>query len=263
MRVAEHILLESDLREVPDVGAARKVHARIAFRSRLRRRFMQLEIIDYYYLAVRSRSRSTRLEYVLDLRFVDMPRVSRHISWRWIAVSLLLTSLTYGIMHVGASTPLWWQRRSLSVFAVVIGAWAVATALAIYRTTETVRLVSTGGAANLLEYTGELGTLRGVRRFMMKVAAHVRLAARARRSANAEHLRDEMREHARLKDLGVLCGAEYESAKARILGKHCAAHSSVVRAPTIQSERATQRTPASVFGEVNTVPRHGPLGPAD
>ena len=60
MRIAEHILLESDLLEVPDVGAARKVHARIAFCSRLRRRFMQLEIIDYYYLAVRSRSRSTR-----------------------------------------------------------------------------------------------------------------------------------------------------------------------------------------------------------
>jgi hypothetical protein len=57
-----------------------------------------------------------------------------------------------------------------------------------------------------------------------------------------------MREHSRLKDLGVLCGAEYESAKARILGKHCAAHSSVVRAPTIQSERATQRTPPRSSG---------------
>jgi hypothetical protein len=66
MRIAEHILLESDLREVPNFRAARKVHARIGFRSRLRRRFLQLEIIDYYYLAVRSRSRSTSLEYVLD-----------------------------------------------------------------------------------------------------------------------------------------------------------------------------------------------------
>jgi hypothetical protein len=220
MRITEHILLESDLREVPDLRAARKVHARIAFRSRLRRRFMQLEIIDYYYLAVRSRSRSTSLEYVLDLRFVDMPRVSRHISWRWIAASFVLTSLTCAMLHLGASTPPLWQRHWRAVCAAAIGGWAVATLMAVYRTTETVRLFSTGGAAKLLEYSGELGTLRGVRRFMAKVAAHVRLATAARRSTRGEHLRDEMREHARLKKLGVLCAPEYESAKARILGGH-------------------------------------------
>jgi hypothetical protein len=222
MRTAEHILLESDLREVPDLRGARKVHARIAFRSRLRRRFMQLEIIDYYYLAVRSRSRSTSLEYVLDLRFVDMPRVSRHISWRWIAASFVLTSLICAMMNLGASAPPLCQRHRLAVCAAGIGAWAVAALMAVYRTTESVRLFSTGGAAKLLEYTGELGTLRGVRRFMAKVAAHVRLASAARRSTRGEHLRDEMREHARLKELGVLCGPEYESAKARILGRHSA-----------------------------------------
>jgi hypothetical protein len=218
--VAETILLESDLREVPDVRAARKVHARIAFRSRLRRRFMQLEIIDYYYLAVRSRSRSTTLEYVLDLRFVDVPRVSRHISWRWIAASVVLTSLAYLMTLFRASAPPVWQRHWLSVCAAAIAAWAVVLLVAVYRTTETVRLFSTGGAAKVLEYTGELGTLHGVRRFMTKVAAHVQLSAAARRSTKAEHLRDEMREHARLKELGVLRGPEYESAKARILGKH-------------------------------------------
>ena len=230
MRTAEHILLESDLREVPDLRAARKVHARIAFRSRLHRRFMQLEIIDYYYLAVRTRSRSTTLEYVLDLRFVDMPRVSRHVSWRWIAVSFLLTSLGYATINLAASAPPWWQGHWLTICAGVIGAWAIVTLVAIYRTTETVRLFSTGGAVKLLEYTGELGTLRGVRRFMTKVAAHVRVAAAARRSTKAEHLRDEMREHTRLRELGVLCGSEYESAKARILGEHSTAVRSSVAA---------------------------------
>jgi hypothetical protein len=220
MHAAEHILLESDLREVPDLRAARKVHARVAVRSRLRRRFVQLEIIDYYYLAVRSRSGSTRLEYVLDLRFVALPRVSRHISWRWIAASFLLTSLACAIVRLGPPAPTWWQRHSLSFCAAAIGAWAVVALVAVYRTTETVRLFSTGGAAEVLEYTGELGTLRGLRRFMTKVAAHVQLAAAARRGTRAEHLRDEMREHARLKELGVLRGAEYESAKARILGKY-------------------------------------------
>jgi hypothetical protein len=184
---------------------------------------MQLEIIDYYYLSVRSHSRSNRLEYVLDLRFVDTPRVSRHVSWRCIIASLLLMSLAYAIMQLGRSAPLWWQRHWLIVYAAVAGTLAMAILASIYRTTETVRLFSTDGAAKLLECTGGLGTLRGVRRFMAKVAAHVRLAAAARRSTKAEHLRDEMREHARLKELGVLCEPEYESAKARILGKHSTA----------------------------------------
>jgi len=220
MHAAEHILLESDLREVPDVRAARKVHARVAARSRLRRRLVQLEIIDYYYLAVRSRSGSTHLEYVLDLRFIAAPRVSRHVSWRWIAAFLLLTSLACAAVRFGTPAPAWWQRHSLGFSAAAIGAWAVVLLVAVYRTTETVRLFSTGGAAEVLEFTGELGTLRGLRRFMTKVAAHVQLAAAARRGTRAEHLRDEMREHARLKELGVLCGAEYESAKSRILGKY-------------------------------------------
>jgi hypothetical protein len=218
--MAEHILLESDFRQVPDLRTARKVHAHIAFRSRLRRRIMRLEIIDYYYLSVRSHSRSASLEYVLDLRFVAAPRVSRHVSWRWITASVLLTGLAYGVLRLGPSAPWWLQRHWLIACGAVTGAWAVATLVAVYRTTETVRLFSTVGAASILEYTGGLGTLRDVRRFMAKVAAHVRLAAAARRGRKAEHLRDEMREHARLKELGVLGEREYESAKARILGKH-------------------------------------------
>jgi hypothetical protein len=228
---AEHIVLESDFREVPAPRATRKVQARVAFRSRLRRRVMQLEIFDYYYLSVRSQSRSARLEYVLDLRFIDMPQVSRHISWRWIGASLLLTGMAYGVLHFGDLAPPWWQRHWLPAGAVLATAWALATLVAVYRTTETVRLFSSGGAATLLECTGCLGTLRGVRRFMAKVGAHLRLAAAARRNTRAAHLRDEMREHTRLKDLGVLCEPEYESAKARILGKHPkAAHLGTTRA---------------------------------
>ena len=194
---------------------------------------MQLEIIDYYYLAVRSQARSGSREYVLDLRFVDTPRVSRHISWRWIAASLLLTSLAYAIVRLGPAGPPWWRGHWLGMCAGVTAAWAVATLVAVFRTTTTVRLISADGAAKLLEYTGGLGTLHGVRRFVAKVAAHVRLAAADRRSTRAEHLRDEMREHARLKELGILSEPEYESAKARILGKHSpASRSSAARAST-------------------------------
>jgi len=234
MPTTEHILLESDFRQVPDLRDARTVHARIEFRSRLRRRVLQLEIIDYYYLSVRSHSRSIVLEYVLDLRFVDAPRRLRHIAWRWIALSLLLIALASGMAsRIDSSATHWWQDDWLAVRITLMVVWAFATLVAVYRTTETVSLFSTHGAARLLECTGGLGTFHVLRGFMAKLAAHIQLASAARRRMKAEHLRDEMREHLRLKEIGVLSAGEYETAKVRILDHHSpAAQPPLARAPT-------------------------------
>jgi len=235
MPTTEHVLLESDFRQVPDLQDARTVHARIEFRSRLRRCILQLEIIDYYYLSVRSHSRSILLEYVLDLRFVDAPRRLRHIAWRWTTFSLLLIALASVIAsQIDSSATPWWQHDwLLPVCVTVIVVWPFATLVAVYRTTETVSLFSTHGRARLLECTGGLGTFRVLRPFMAKLAAHIRLASAARRPTKAEHLRDEMREHLRLKEIGVLPAEEYETAKARILEQHSpAAQPSLARAST-------------------------------
>src|SRR6266481_2935086 len=222
MPTPEHIVLESDLRQVPVLRDARTVHAQTEFRSRLRSRIVQLEIFDYYYLSVRSHSRSVLLEYVLDLRFVDGPRRLRRIAWRWIIFSLLLITLSSGIAsRINSSATPWWQHDwLLPVCVIVIVVWPFATLVSAYRTTETVILFSTHGAARLLECTGGLGTFRFFRPFMAKLAAHIRLAAAARRRTRAEHLRDEMREHLRLKEIGVLLSGEYETAKVRILDQH-------------------------------------------
>jgi hypothetical protein len=228
MPKTEHILLESDLRQVPNLRDARTVHARIEFRSRMRRRLIQLEIIDYYYLSVRSRSRNKVREYVLDLRFADAPSSLRHISWRWITFSIVFIAVALGVAsRIDPSATASWQRHWLSVSISVIGVWAFATLVAVYRTTEKVSLLSAHGAVRLLECTGGLGTFRVVRSFMVKLAAHIRLAAGARR-CKTEHLRDEMREHLRLKEIGVLSAGEYEKAKARILDQHSSGKQPVV-----------------------------------
>jgi hypothetical protein len=222
MQTSEHILLESDEREVPALRNARKTHGQVEVRSRLRRRVLRLEIIDYYYLSVRSLSRFGELEYVLDLRFVAAPpRVSRHVAWRWINASLVLLGFaTVMAAWIGSSAAPSWQHGWLRVCAAVTGIWVLATLVAAYRTTETVRLYSVHGAARLLEFTGGLGTFRALRPFLAKLVAHTRLALAARRPARAEHLRDEMREHSRLREIGVLSDEEYEAAKLRILAHH-------------------------------------------
>jgi hypothetical protein len=219
---AEHIVLESEVREVPDPRAVRRVHADLEVRGRLRRRVLQLRVIDYYYLAVRSRSRSAELEYVLDLRCVaGLPQLSRHVAWRWITAALASLALTIGMSAwIGSSAVPWWRHQALGACAAVAGFWLLATLIAAWRTTETVRLFSAHGQARLLEFTGGVGTSRAIRRFMPKLAAHLRLAAAARRTSKADQLRDEMREHQRLRKLGVLSTADYEASKARILAQH-------------------------------------------
>jgi hypothetical protein len=210
---------------VPALRDARKVHADFEIRSRLRRRVLQLRIIDYYYLAVSSRSHFAELEYVLDLRFVDpLPRLSRHIARRWISASLVVLAVVVAMAAImrDSATP-WWKHRWLAVWAAAVGAWALTTLIAAYRTSETVRLLSTYGRAGLLEFTGGVGTFRALQRFMPKLTAHLRLASAARRRTKGEHLRDEMREHQRLRDIGVLAAEDYEASKARILAQHAPA----------------------------------------
>jgi hypothetical protein len=223
MSMTEHILLESEVREVPDPRAARKVHARVRLRNRLRRRAVQLEIIDYYYLSVRSwRARMPLAAYVLDLRFVDAtPRLSRHIAWRSMGAALLLITAAAAIAAwLGPFGPGSGPHDWLTPCLIVLGSGAFAALACAYRTHETVTVYSINGGAKLMEFTGDLGTLRALRAFMTKLAAHTRLATAARRRSKPEHLRDEMREHFRLKEIGLLSIDDYEAAKARILGQH-------------------------------------------
>jgi len=221
MAAAEHILLESDDRRVPHPRSSRKRHARIELQSRLRRRALQLELIDYYYLVVRSyRARSVAAEYVLDLRFVDAAFLSsRHFASRWLLAALVLGALA-GAMVLrisGAAAAGEW----LTACGVVIGMAAVAAAvICLYRTTETISMYSAHGRAKLFEFRAGLGAGRAFAPFTGKLRAHIQLATASRRPLRCEHLRDEMREHFRLRQKGVLSLEEYEASKRRILAEH-------------------------------------------
>jgi hypothetical protein len=224
MPQGEYILLESDeQRTVPHPQASRKRHARVEVRDRIRRRVLTLQIVDYFYLAVRvQRGRSAQslvAEYVLDLRFVDPSvRVSRHIATRWLVATLALAALAVaiGARVPGSAAPGNWLVACLVASTLAVGAGFVCA----YRTTETLAVFSLHGRARLLEYTGTLGLGRALRSFLVKLSAHLRIAGAARRRSKAQHLRDEMREHARLHETGVLSKPEYEAGKVRILAAH-------------------------------------------
>lgn len=221
MQAVEHILLESDDHEPPQRHTARKVHTSHRFRSRLRRRVVELEIIDYYYLFCRQRNaHSESHECIFDLRFVDpFLRQSRHVPSRWLALTVGFAVL--GILILTQSSSAYdWRHIRLPVGALLLFFAACSGMVSTYRLTETLELRSFHGQAKLLELTGSLGALRALRPFMRKLGAHLRIAAGARRSPKAAHLRDEMREHHRLREAGVLSERQYEESKRRILAHH-------------------------------------------
>lgn len=218
MAVSQHILLESDERKIPHPRCSRKVHARIELKSWLRRRAVQLELIDYYYLVVRSyRFRAVAAEYVLDLRFADSSVASsRHIASKWLLVAASLVAIAGAMASQVEGSALEWlmacgTAAGLAVAAALVGLW---------RTRETVAMYSVHGRAKLFEFTGGLGAKRAFKPFTTRLAAHIKFATAARRPMRAEHLRDEMREHFRLRESGVLSAEEYEASKTRILAEH-------------------------------------------
>jgi hypothetical protein len=223
MRAAEHILLESDERNVPELRRARKVHARLQVRSRVHRRSIELDLIDYYYLSVRvERPGRSVSQYVLDLRFVDPAlHLSRHIAWRWMMAAAVLATLAAGLASwIRASSTAWWEHEWLPAFGALAGLAVCAALTSWYRTNRTLALFSVNGRARLFELTGGIGTFSAIRRFSRALAAHVQIAIRARRSMRGAHLRDEMREHLRLREAGVLSEQDYEASKRRILARH-------------------------------------------
>jgi hypothetical protein len=223
MRATEHILLESDERTVPELRRARKIHSRLHVQSTVRRRSTELALIDYYYLSVQTgRPGRPVSKYVLDLRFADPKlRLSRHIAWRWMTASAVLATLAVGIASwIHASSSPWWRHEWLALFGALVGLAVGAAFVGFYRTTKTLAVFSVNGQARLLELTGGVGTFQAIRRFSKALTAHVQASITARRRSRADHLRDEMREHLRLKEAGVLSEQEYETSKRRILARH-------------------------------------------
>ena len=224
MQAAEHIILESDEREIPQLRSRRREHAALQCRSRLRRRSVRLSIIDYYYLGVRTAQHAAApQEYVLDLRFIDPSfALTRRIPWRWIwaAIALTAAAAVACAMWYAAETALGERYLAAPACAALLAGTAVAYLVVAARLVETVTLYSLHGRAALVQYRGGAGTLRKARPFLRKLGAHVQLAAAARRATMAENLRDELREHFRLKEAGVLAVETYDASKIRILARH-------------------------------------------
>lgn len=220
---AEHISLESE----PEAAAApvlqRAVLASFTLATALRDSITQVALLEEHFVAVHTRrARIEPLDYVLDLRFLDpKPIRSRRIAWNWLSITLAL--LTLGVLAMllaPHSLPDFLLSEEFGVGLVLLLGMLGALLRFTRATTESLRFVSEHGGAVLVDITGAIGSTRRGKRFFVELIKSIRAAKQARPQPKAQRLRDEMREHHRLRELQVLTEADYEAAKGRILKAH-------------------------------------------
>lgn len=182
----------------------------------------ELSILEGHYLGVRCvRPDSGPCKYQFDLRFANPTPVRvRRIPWAWLVVATGLAALGGGAL---ASA---WSAGSSALSPGVIGG-VLATSISIIalyvsrrRTTESLQFRSVHGDATLVGVTGGVGSTRRDKKFFVELIRNINAARLARPQQKQQFLRDEMREHYRLRQLGMLSDKEYEASKARILAAH-------------------------------------------
>jgi len=182
----------------------------------------EFAILDGHFLGVRTVSRQQgRLEYQVDLRFARPAPVRIHcIPSGWIGGAVFLAVLgTFALAFVvshGLRGSVAYLIAGLASFAASL----LAGYAAVRSATTLVEIRSVHGDAPIARVSGQAGRARLDREFLDELAVHIEAARCARPQDRHQFLCDLMREHHRLRSLGVLAEDEYEASKARILSAH-------------------------------------------
>ena len=218
----EHISLEGDFAESRAQPDLRRVLLRYELSER-RGATAVVSILHDHYAQTETRRSAERVDAaIVDLRFVD----SRPIAIRTVARYSLYVGIA-GLVLVAASLALHMVRpefaRAMGGVWTSIGSGAVGLGgliLCFYRTTETLFFLSVHGRAPVIVITGGLGAIRRSHDCAADLIEHINLAHSRFKSSKQAFLRDEMRDHARLRQAGVLSDSQYEEARHCILKAH-------------------------------------------
>jgi hypothetical protein len=220
----EHIHIEADpgLLAAPAPLRRRKVRASYTLKSRLRGCETEISIHDDHWAAVRTvRPDAEQRKYEVDLRFASpKPVLVRSISWFWLALTACLLLLAAGGLWSTWSDAARWSSPIFLTALVTLVAASATTIMFLRRTVESLEFVSVHGGATLVSVTGGIGSARAGKRFFIELIKSINAAKAERRQDRPQFLRDEMREHHRLRELGILSELQYEQSKARILASH-------------------------------------------
>lgn len=191
--------------------------------SRLRGCVTQLALLEDHFLSVQStRPDGEPTKYDFDLRFANAkPVIVRHVAWFWLALAGSLAALAAGALWMlWPHTAAGWLNPVPLTAVIALLASAASVLMFLRRTTESLEFTSVHGGVTLVSVTGAIGSAREGKKFFVELIKSINAAKAARPQPPQQFLRDEMREHHRLRELGVLTEAQYETSKSRILASH-------------------------------------------
>jgi len=204
MASSEHILIEGDefVAEIDQSGHRKaQQHFHIVNRSHA----LQTEMILFEggWLSVRQhRSRQAGVAQMINLNYVDpRPTVTRIFSRRSFAVciALAVAALVTTVLALFSVQIAWTIPATL---LLLTGA-AVAFAAFAYRTRKDVVFHTRHGRAPVISLMGTLGSFRTLRAIVPKLVEAIERTAESEADPK-KRLRNEMREHYRLRECGVL-----------------------------------------------------------
>lgn len=228
---AEHISLETQGDYLSDTQVdgllrkrpVRKVRCDYALESKLRGCVTKLALLEDHFLSVQMvRPDCEPKKYEFDLRFVNAkPVIVRHIAWFWLALAISLVALSATALWMlwPQSIAAWIDPVPLTAIAALFAA-AGSVVMFLRRTTESLEFWSVHGQVTLVSVTGAIGSTQDGKKFFVELIKSIVAAKAARPQPPQQFLRDEMREHHRLRELGALTEAQYETSKSRILAAH-------------------------------------------
>lgn len=228
---AEHISLETQGDVLSDSQVdgllrkrtVRKVRCDYALENRLRGCITKLALLEDHFLSVQlARPDTEPKKYEFDLRFANAkPVIVRHVAWFWLGLAASLVALSVAALWMlwPQTAAAWIAPAPLTAIAALLAS-AGSVMMFLRRTTESLEFWSVHGQVTLVSVTGAIGSTREGKRFFVELIKSIGAAKTARPQSPQQFLRDEMREHHRLRELGALSEAQYEASKSRILAAH-------------------------------------------
>jgi len=214
----ETVLLEADEAEHDVVRAVPKtIQRHLKLHDRGRGLRTELVLYEEGFLKVAEERRGKRAaEQLLNLRYLDSrPTISRFVAMKPIYVGLGLTgagtlfgSLVYFKLFLALTLP---------ATVMLVTAAVIAFLLSAYRTQEESTFCTMTGRADVLTLRATFGCIRALRKLVPELVDAIHQGHTLNVPARGDYLREEMQEHYRLQDEGILTEDYCSASTQRIL----------------------------------------------
>jgi hypothetical protein len=215
----EHISLGEDFAVLAGAEEPEKITHRFEFSNRLRRKRTQLVFYAEGYLRVRQwQHKKQVLDYMLSLRFLSPEiRTSRRIPMRVLQVAGGCAGFAALCGLLSWLTP--WNMV-FTPAAVVSGiAAAIAVLIFLYIANERTMFSTAAGNAAVLTLIGTADSFKRCRSVRPEIVNAIKGAQAKNIQDRSDYLRQEMREHYRLREYGVIDHDDCSEATRRILAQ--------------------------------------------